>query len=101
MCGVELICNERERQKNEKRWTADSDDRQIGGQLLDCAVKIAGDVLLCLDSPVSTPSVSGWPQHRADHVRSKYGEDHIRRLTIAGALIAAEIDRLSRAAKTT
>jgi hypothetical protein len=35
-----------------------------------------------------------WPCERAEHVKEKYGSDLVSRLAIAGALLAAEIDRL-------
>jgi len=38
-----------------------------------------------------------WFMRRANHIRTKYANDPIRRLTIAAAMLAAEIDRLMRA----
>jgi hypothetical protein len=89
--GAELIADERDRQLS-NGWVAASDDRQTDGQLLDCAVRVATDVL-----GDCAQVRRCWPHERATHVREKYGSDYIRRLTIAGALIAAEIDRLRRA----
>ena len=46
---------------------------------------------------VGAPDVSGpWPDVLLLHVREKYACDEVRKLSIAGALIAAEIDRLQR-----
>jgi hypothetical protein len=91
--GASLIADERERQIREKGYTAEHDDLSEG-ELLACAKLIAQDVLADQNSAGARRT---WPDHRAGHVRRKYGDDHIRRLTIAGALIAAEIDRLIRA----
>jgi hypothetical protein len=87
--GASLIAAERQRQIAECGRTATQDDAQSDGQLLECAVLIADSVACGL-------SGHAWPAQRASHVIAKYGADHIRRLTIAGALIAAEIDRLQR-----
>lgn len=96
--GAELIAAERERQVNEKGWTAEKDDLQTDGEILECAVKIADEVFNGDDSPIPMRPYHEWPIERSNYVRNKYGTDHIRRLVIAGALIAAEIDRLLRAA---
>jgi hypothetical protein len=40
--------------------------------------------------------IGSWPGDLALHVMEKYENDPVQRLTIAGALIAAEIDRLDR-----
>lgn len=101
MTGADLIAEERARQIHEKGWTAENDDRQESGELLECAVAIADEVYAgCEHTPGDTlcpESANHWPISRAFHVKKKYGRDHIRRLVIAGALIAAEIDRLQRA----
>lgn len=90
--GAQLIADERERQTGEKGYTSDGDDRHADGELLECARLIVGD--LCSERDGSCEI---WPLQRAGHVRNKYHADPVRRLTIAGALIAAEIDRLIRA----
>ena len=99
--GVRLITRERQRQVEEEGWTADHDDG-FGYQL---AVMAASYIL----------DIAG--KHSSEHEswRKKYSEyaneifpfdredwrkltphDPIRQLTKAGALIAAEIDRLLR-----
>lgn len=90
--GVELIEQERGRQVAEKGYAARGDDRHVGFELSECARLIIGDLL-----SEQTAGSQMWPLQRAGHVRNKYHADPIRRLTIAGALIAAEIDRLLRA----
>lgn len=97
MTGIELIAAERERQVSKCGWSAEHDDTQISGELLECAVKIADDVWTDQDEPAKSEATLGeWPFQRANHVIKKYGADHVKRLAIAGALIAAEIDRLQR-----
>ena len=91
--GTELIALERERQK--LRYTSDHDDGE--GELLDAAVAY-------VDAASYEPqdyewmrrevldgawAETGWPQ---DQFRPKHTA--IENLVIAGALIAAEIDRL-------
>ncbi len=65
-------------------WTAEHDDHHHLGQLLDAA-------LFYLDESVSAAE---WPW---DELPSSRGDDRVADLTKAGALIAAEIDRLLRA----
>lgn len=117
MTGAERIAAERARQVAAKGYTPERDDRQTGYQLTECAHLILQDLWDdmeidgfeaddSIDSPVgpgpdlpAVPGVTdGWPARRADHVAEKYGADYRRRLVIAGALIAAEIDRLDRLA---
>lgn len=66
--------------------------------MLECAIQVADDVW---DGNDDAPAqmiraANRWPYQRAVHIIAKYGADHVRRLVIAGALIAAEIDRLER-----
>lgn len=84
--GADLIAAERQRQIDAEGWTADHDDEHSAGELVDAAVCYAteggSDHV-----PVNWPwEPEWWKQHG----------DPIRNLTIAGALIAAEIDRLQR-----
>lgn len=93
--AVLAIGLERLRQHRKGR-TDERDDTQTSGELLQCGVLVCLDVLGLELSPLSQTIVSSWPEERAEHIAEKYGDDHIRRLTIAGAMIAAEIDRLQR-----
>jgi hypothetical protein len=90
--GAELIADERNRQVNEKGYDAKNDDAYDDGELSDVGAFLA-------INPDTTAEVSlpVWGSKLSDHVREKYAADPIRRLAIAGALIAAEIDRLQRA----
>lgn len=88
--GVQEIRDERNRQIA-KGYTADNDQQNAAGELLLCAKLILEDYLERDDQPRDS-----WPRERADHIAMKYAEsDHP--LAIAGALIAAELDRLELA----
>ncbi len=104
--GVMLIARERMRQIEKEGWTAEHDDKHVNGEL---AVAAACYAVAGLDGNGEAFEVhrlytdhreglaeDAWPwdpewDKREDH-------SHLRRLVIAGALIAAEIDRLQRAA---
>lgn len=75
--GVALIEEERIRQF-EKGYTLEKDDRYDEGQLRIVAMGV----------------LSG--AHDAWGILKKHEDDRIQQLVIAGALIAAEIDRLMR-----
>jgi exosome complex RNA-binding protein Csl4 len=79
--GVALIAAERERQVSEEGWTQDHDDTHANGELVTAAVGyITGDRNKFPISWAFKPTT------------------RICDLTKAGALIAAEIDRLQRKA---
>ncbi|HYS41149.1 MAG TPA: hypothetical protein VEO01_36505 [Pseudonocardiaceae bacterium] len=80
--GVALIALERQRQIA-KGWTAEHDDRHPGDQLVQAAMFYADESASATDWPWDTLPTRG---------------TRIRDLERAGALIAAEIDRLHRAA---
>lgn len=90
LSGVDLICMERERQIKEKGYTDEHDDNEIKESLVHAAV--------CYAIPYGPT--------RSVYVNTFYpwGEDtfkptpdnRIKELFKAGALIAAEIDRLQR-----
>lgn len=108
--GVEIIAQERMRQKNAEGWTDEHDDKHTNAELSDAAACYA------TYDPCSSPYTKSGEIYRAivnEHdefeVESVFPRtwgvvwdkrpDHprIRRLQIAGALIAAEIDRHLRA----
>ncbi len=94
MDGAELIAQERQRQIDQEGWTADHDDDHDGGQLCmaaACYVKSAWDTATCHSQPGVAPIMWPW----SEKWWKPTGEP-IRDLTKAGALIAAEIDRLQR-----
>jgi hypothetical protein len=87
--GVSLIAAERRRQVDREGWTPEHDDEHENGELLAAAVKYidaGADVDLEMRPPVWPFEPSSW----------KPSDDQVRCLTKAGALIAAEIDRLLR-----
>lgn len=86
--GVELIYEERLRQMSEKGWSADHDATWTDGQLCraaTCYIKGASNRYW-------TPSQLAWPWD----FKWWKPTTRIRMLVKAGALIAAEIDRLLR-----
>jgi hypothetical protein len=89
MTGVELIAAERKRQIEEEGFTAEHDDMQKGGQLASAAAYYAvrSDMRIWLKRLL-------WPW--PDAWRKPTPDNRIRELEKAGALIAAEIDRLQR-----
>lgn len=86
MPGCELIALERGRQIEDEGWSPEHDDQWVNDELVRAAVYYAlprrHDVLIA------------WPWAEAWNKKDKHSR--IRQLEIAGALIAAEIDRLQR-----
>jgi hypothetical protein len=76
--GATLIAAERTRQITAEGWTAQHDQEHTEGELIGAACAYASGIL------------SSWP----DGWQYKPSKDPIRNLVRAGALIAAEIDRL-------
>lgn len=99
MNGAKLIEQERARQIFAKGYLPDHDDQHGDGSLLVAGLLIGCDVAGHALAGVDPPDLNGpWPDALLLHVRAKYAGDEVRQLVIAGALIAAEIDRLLRAA---
>ncbi|WP_417744780.1 hypothetical protein [Rosistilla oblonga] len=93
--GVEVIAAERERQVEVGGWTAEHDDAKKKGELANAAACYAMERRdrdrVIWDSP---SRVILWPWHSA--LWKPNPLNRIRELAKAGALIAAEIDRLNR-----
>jgi hypothetical protein len=101
MTGVELIAAERERQQSVEGWSPEHDDQHRHAELLRAAICYA-EITKGLEYG-----------HRLEDIREfvvepkwpwigywlKPSEDRVRNLVKAGALIAAEIDRLQRKAE--
>jgi len=92
--GLELIIAERERQITQEGWTKEHDAEHTKGQLAMAAACYAFDA-------VSLPTIDAkrfinenWPW--SWEWWKPTPDDTVRQLTKAGALIAAEIDRLQR-----
>lgn len=94
--GVELIALERKRQIKGEGWTAELDDECVRFELTQAASEyVRAAALMGVGIPCSAiaDARKEWPFA----VRWwKPSEDPIRNLVKAGALIAAEIDRLQR-----
>lgn len=103
MNGAELIASERQRQITAENYTAAHDDQHTDGAL---AVVAAALAVNATDASVVDPLERiGGDCRPARHdwwgLVAKYGYDgtkpcQVRALAIAGALIAAEIDRVIR-----
>jgi hypothetical protein len=101
--GADLIALERERQVGEVGWTPRHDDSHRFGELADAAVAYLDrdperwPFGHTLDGPDGHGSTGG-PWVRGKPKLAPY--DRVRELVKAGALIAAEIDRLRRLTDT-
>lgn len=85
--GIELIAAERQRQVQQEGWSIEHDAMHVEGELRDAAICYA---MVC--DPRAGENVLGiWPW---ETIWWKPSEDQVRNLVKAGALIAAEIDRL-------
>lgn len=110
--GIERIADERRRQVEVEGLTPENDDKQDGGQLAAAAACYAapGRIYQRVEQTDSVTFIDPWPTwwaHRWDKRRRDTAgvlvdgrslpvEMRIRNLEKAGALIAAEIDRLLR-----
>jgi hypothetical protein len=103
--GAELIAEERQRHITAEGWTPESDARYTNEQLARAAVCYAMPRLLremevyetLHDGLAQGPVPRLWPWQR--HFWKPTHRDRMRELVKAGALIAAEIDRLHESAK--
>ena len=89
--GIELISEERQRQISQEGWTAEHNDEHCNEQLAYAAA--------CYTVPATTRRKMSlvtllWPWEMSWWKPSP--ENRVRELVKAGALIAAEIDRLQR-----
>lgn len=88
--GVGLIAAERDRQVSEEGWTPEHDDTHTNGSLVLAAAWYALAEAVRWNPASVRPA---WPWGRTPPKRDG---DRVRELVKAGALIAAEIDRLHR-----
>ena len=105
--GIELIAEERARQVYKEGWTSEHDDEHAHEEMATAAACYA--LPDHLRKPTSQGIIPGSPRSTTQRVRVPWRwpwdaegwkptpEDRIKELTKAGALIAAEIDRLQRA----
>jgi hypothetical protein len=101
--GAEMIAAERRRQVEAEGWTLAHDDQHDKGEMaLAAACYAATDHLERRPGHVTgetgvAPALWPWEQGWWKPYAADRADEEIRRLTKAGALIAAEIDRLNRA----
>lgn len=100
MAGIDDIAAERQRQVEGEAWTHEHDDRHRNGELVFAAVAYAAPERVYRkrgdDLQVTYRDSFPWEWDPKWDKRDKH--DRRRQLVIAGALIAAEIDRIDRAA---
>jgi hypothetical protein len=105
MTGARLIQEERDRQRAVEGWTSEHDDRHDKGELALTAACYAASsagvseiynafAVSAVRCDSSAQVAELWPFDCCWDKRNKH--DRKRQLVIAGALIAAEIDRLER-----
>ena len=106
--GIERIADERRRQREKLGWSAMHDDDHEGGEMAMAAACYAADSKLYVreDYAGAVHFVDPWPWETHKDARTYTGNEpdpgkesnakRIRLLEKAGALIAAEIDRLLR-----
>lgn len=92
MTGIALIAAERQRQIEDEGWTSDHDDTHFNGEMAIAAAYYATPKFLRELYSDGVPK--GWPWDVKWWKPSP--DNRIRELSKAGALIAAEIDRLTR-----
>jgi len=97
LSGVELIAAERARQTSQEGWTPEHDDEHAKSELVDAAGCYAEAAIvlqngMSIDVVLETPELWPWAFEWW-----KPSADPVRNLVKAGALIAAEIDRIQRA----
>jgi hypothetical protein len=94
--GIEMIAAERERQVSDEGWTPEHDDTHARAELLAAAVAYAVNAEVAINGHDAWPTAQdvGWPWDEASW--KPRSDDPVRDLVKAGALIAAEIDRIQR-----
>jgi hypothetical protein len=113
--GTELIAEERQRQIEVEGWTPEHDDEHDDEQLAAAAAYYAAPEEIFVFREAESAFLSGNTGDRGDRMlrpegyykawpwedewNKKAKHDRLRQLTIAGALVAAEIDRIQRLEK--
>lgn len=104
--GIELIAKERERQINEEGWSFNHDDNHVDDEMAFAAACYAIPELerdyIDTENGGEIPALWPWketwwkPEYEPNLEKKCTVRGRIKELTKAGALIAAEIDRLIR-----
>jgi len=96
--GVDIIRDERERQINIEGWTEEHDDQHTDSSLAIAAATYATpEIVRYKNGSTCDMSREGlWPEYWDESWFKPTPDDRIKELAKAGALIAAEIDRLQR-----
>jgi hypothetical protein len=94
--GVQLIAAERERQVTVENWTPEHDDTHDTGGLTCAAMAYADAARKRMLGASDEHTLRIWNYWRWNKDWWKPSLDPVRNLVKAGALIAAEIDRLHR-----
>lgn len=100
LSGVELIAAERKRQVEEEGWTPEHDAEHVGNELAQAAACYAWPPMRPHFVKAAWPWDREWWKPELFGVGSDGAEQRLARVRVlakAGALIAAEIDRLQRA----
>lgn len=91
--GTELISQERNRQKFDEGYFQSIDDEYTDHQLVCAAIAYASHYPVMISKTPGTDNwIDPWPWNKAADKRARHCK--LKRLVIAGALIAAEIDRI-------
>ncbi len=105
MNGIERIAKERKRQTDKLGWSPEHDDHHDGGELALVAACYASPERLYVRREYAAglsfddPFPGHWPDarpHNGNVLKDPTDAQAVRLLEKAGALIAAEIDRLLR-----
>lgn len=99
MNGLEMIAAERRRQVDELEFDAEHDSDHKDGELALAACYYAFPERHIIDDYGIKLEISPeffFPESWDSIWAARNGDSHVRRLTKAGALIAAEIDRIMR-----
>lgn len=91
--GAQMILEERRRQIVKEGWTSEHDDAHTEKEIARAADTYMGEYIGWSDDETGDAVPECWPW---DASWWKPSTDPIRNLVKAGALIAAEIDRLQR-----
>lgn len=97
--GIELIAEERQRQIEVKGWTSEHDAEDGDGELANaaCAYAMTNDMISFIDNEWGNDMFLHFWSFELELLKRDSTDDkklRIRDLQKAGALIAAEIDRL-------